>query len=361
MKKTNYPAPNPYWTLAIYSAVVVLGLLALRHAGLFFVPLLTGFIFAYLLNPLLERLMKWTRMKRKFTAAVLVFVIFAALIAILVPLVPYLLERMTAAAEKLPRTFEQFSSKVDVLNQYLIKNFPDFVGKMDLMGQIERTIQSSMGRVSEHFFGFISSIYGLVFMVAYIILIPLFTFFILKDYNRIRIFLFSMVPLRWTRYFKQKTKVINQVLAAYIRGQAVVVIILSIFYSLGLSFIGLPFPVVIGVFSGLGDIIPYFGTIVGLIISLIVGFVHFHTLQQTMLILLVFGVIKITENWFFYPKIVGGKVGLPFIMVLLSVIGFGKLFGFWGLLVAIPISAIFKLFLVEAYEYYRKSRPYLDP
>jgi predicted PurR-regulated permease PerM len=353
-------APNPYLALLFYALAVVIGLWALRYAGLFFVPLFTGFVFAYLLNPLLEWFMKLTRIKRKVAGAILVLVIFLSLIAILIPLVPYLLERMTAAAEKLPQTLSQFSSRVDVVNQYLVKNFPDFVGKIDLMSQIERMIQISLGRVSDHFFELFSSLYGVVFTVAYIILIPLFTFFILKDYYRIRTFLFSLVPLRWTAYFKQKTKAVNMVLAAYIRGQAVVVIILSVCYALGLSLIGLPFPVVIGIFSGLGDIIPYFGTVMGLIVSLVVGFVHFQTLQQTMLIMVVFGVIKLTENWFFYPKIVGGKVGLPFVFVLLSIIGFGKVFGFWGLLVAIPISAGFKLFLLDAYEYYRRSPSYLD-
>lgn len=352
----NGKAPNPYLSLAVYTALVLIGLLALRHAGLLFVPIFAGFVFAFLLNPLLIRMIKWTKCRRSVCAAVIVSTIFLVLTAILIPLIPYLLTRISAAAEKLPQTLSQFSAKIDVFNQYLTRNFPDFVGKLDLMNQIERVVESSLGNISERFFDLFTSLYGVVSIFAYIVLIPLFTFFFMRDYFVVKSFLFSLVPKRLSGYFSDKLRGFNQILAAYIRGQSIVVILLCIFYSIGLSLIGLPFPVVIGIFSGLGDIIPYFGTIVGLLFSLIIGFVHFYTVKQTLLILLVYLIIKVSENWFIYPKIVGFRVGLPFFWALVSFITFGKLFGFWGLLVAIPCSAGFKLFLVDVIRKYHKSK-----
>lgn len=349
-------APNPYLAIGVYTFLVVFGLLALRHAGLLFVPLFVGFVFAFLLTPLQRYLLKWTGYRRSVCAAVIVMTLFLALMAVLIPLIPYLLTKITAAAEKLPETLAQFSSKVEIFNQYLNRNYPDFVGKIDLMSQIEQVIHTSLGKVSENFFNLFSNLYGVVLMAAYIVLVPLFTFFLLRDYQNIKSFIMTLVPQRLERYFREKLHGFNCILAAYIRGQSIVVIVLCILYSIGLSLIGLPFPVVIGVFSGLGDIIPYFGTIVGLTFSLIIGMVHFYTIKQTLLILVVFGVIKGAENWFIYPKIVGFRVGLPFAWALLSFIAFGKLFGFWGLLVAIPCSAGFKLFLQDVYSHYRKSK-----
>lgn len=347
--------PNPNLSLGVYSLVIILGLFALKYASLVFVPILGGFVFAFLLNPLLHHMGKWTGLRRSVCAAVIVSSIFISMIAILIPLVPYLMGKITASAVKLPQTLTQFSDKVQIFNDYLAKNFPDFVGKLDLMNQIERTIQSFLGNVSEHFLELFTNLYGVITLVAYIVLIPLFAFFILRDYYTIKSFIFTLVPPRQKNYFINKLMGLNQILAAYIRGQTIVVILLSILYSIGLSLIGFPFPVVIGIFSGLGDIIPYFGTVVGLIVSLIVGYVHFHSMHQLMLILMVFFIIKAAENWFIYPKIVGFRVGLPFVWAILSFITFGKVFGFWGLLVAIPCSAGFKVFLLDVFDRYRKS------
>ncbi len=112
-------APNPYFALAVYAGLVIVGLLSLKHAGFLFVPIFGGFIFAYLLNPLLKRLEAWIKIRRSIGAAVSVVTIFFSLTAILIPLAQYLLGRISAAADKLPQTFQQFSGKVEIFNQYL--------------------------------------------------------------------------------------------------------------------------------------------------------------------------------------------------------------------------------------------------
>jgi predicted PurR-regulated permease PerM len=146
------------------------------------------------------------------------------------------------------------------------------------------------------------------------------------------------------------------ILSSFIRGQAIVVLILAVLYSVGLSLIGLPFSVLIGVMAGIGDIIPYLGTVIGFIVSIIVGFTSFQSYERILLIVLVFVIVKGTENWFFYPKIVGREVGLHFVWVLIAIVVFGHLFGFWGLLVAIPSSAGFKVYINDLIKYYKKSR-----
>ena len=112
---------------------------------------------------------------------------------------------------------------------------------------------------------------------------------------------------------------------------------------------------IIGIFAGLGDIIPYFGTIVGLIVSVLVSLVHFQSPDKIVLICVLFALVKGSENWFFYPKIVGREIGLHFLWVLISLIFFGQLFGFWGLVIAIPSAAVFKVFLSDLVLYYKHS------
>ena len=100
---------------------------------------------------------------------------------------------------------------------------------------------------------------------------------------------------------------------------------------------------------------PVYVFLVGFIISLVIGFAHFQSIEKMLLIFPVFAIVKAGENWFFYPKIVGKEVGLHFVWVLLSIIIFGNVFGFWGLLVAIPASAGFKMFFNDLVVYYKTS------
>jgi predicted PurR-regulated permease PerM len=145
------------------------------------------------------------------------------------------------------------------------------------------------------------------------------------------------------------------ILSSFIRGQAIVVLILAVLYSVGLSLIGMPFAVLIGVMAGIGDFIPYLGTVIGFIVSIIIGLASFHSYERILLIVLVFLIVKGSENWFFYPKIVGRKVGLHFVWVLIAIVVFGHSFGFWGLLVAIPSSAGFKMYINDLVKYYKNS------
>ena len=148
---------------------------------------------------------------------------------------------------------------------------------------------------------------------------------------------------------------INRVLGSFVRGQAIIVLILIVLYSAGLMILDVPFALIIGIFAGLGDIIPYFGTIVGLIVSVLVSFVHFQSPHKIILIFALFAMVKGSENWFFYPRIVGREIGLHFLWVLISLIFFGQLFGCWGLGVAIPSAAVFKVFLSDLVQYYKHS------
>ena len=244
---------------------------------------------------------------------------------------------------------------MQVISEYITKNFSEYVGQIDLMGKVEEMISSGLTDLSQIMVAAFSSIYSIVLTLLYIVFVPLFSYYFLKDYRKIQRSFFDLIPFR----YKEKTIIrierLDEILSSFIRGQAIVVLILAALYALGLSLIGLPFAILIGVFAGLGDIIPYFGTVIGFLLSLIVGFTHYDSVEKVFLIFLVFLIVKGTENWFFYPKIVGKEVGLHFVWVLMSIIVFGKVFGFWGLLVAIPAAAGFKMYVKDLIDCYRNS------
>jgi predicted PurR-regulated permease PerM len=229
------------------------------------------------------------------------------------------------------------------------------VGKFDLMKEIENSINNFFDHFSKFLLDAFSSIYSLVITLLYMVLLPLFSYYFIKDSAKIRDSLVSLFPSTQQQHVIEKGKQINQILGSFVRGQAIIVLILIVLYSTGLMILGVPFALVIGIFAGLGDIIPYFGTIVGLTVSVLVSLVRFQSPQKVILIFALFAVVKGSENWFFYPKIVGREIGLHFLWVLFSLIFFGQLFGFWGLVVAIPSAATFKVFLSDLVQYYKHS------
>lgn len=355
MKKINSLISPPLQALIFYFFIILFVILSLKHFTLLSAPVFFALVIAYLFNPLVSFLERKTPLSRPIISALLMVVLVLAFSFLVGILLPDFIDRIKNAAEKLPQLLKQFSEKVEVISNYLTKNFSEYIGNIDIMGSIETTISKILYNFSDLLIKAFSSLYGVFFILAFLFLTPLFSYYFLKDYYKIKKSLFGLVPVRVSKTFLKKIEDMNRILSSFIRGQAIVVMILAILYSIGLSLIGLPFPVLIGIFSGLGDIIPYMGTIVGFIISLVIGIAYFQSIEKLLLVVLVFAIVKGSENWFFYPKIVGREVGLHFVWVLVSIILFGRIFGFWGLLIAIPASAGFKVFLTDLVEYYKQS------
>ncbi len=355
MKKIKPLISAPLMALIFYFFIILFIILSLKNFTLLAAPVFFALVIAYLFNPLVSFLEKRTPLSRPFISALLMCILVLAFSFLVGILLPDFIDRIKNAAVKIPQLLKQFAEKVEVVSNYLTKNFSEYIGNVDIRGSIETTISKILYNFSDLLIKGFSSLYGVFFIMAFLFLTPLFSYYFLKDYNKIKKSLFELVPVRVSKNFLKKIEDMNRILSSFIRGQAIVVLILAVLYSIGLSLIGLPFPILIGILSGIGDIIPYLGTIVGFIISLIIGIAYFQSIEKLLLVVLVFAVVKGSENWFFYPKIVGREVGLHFVWVLVSIILFGRLFGFWGLLIAIPASAGFKVFITDLVDYYKKS------
>ena len=358
MKNFFKKIPSPVWALLVYSGTILFIIFSLINITLLAAPIFFSLIIAYLFNPVATYLDEKLPVPRAIIAGFLMIVLVFLLIFFVVALLPYVIDQAKGAAERFPEFMIIFAQKAKVLSDYLSDNFSDFLGKIDIMGKVEEMFSLLLMDLSKILASFFTSLYGVVVMLVYLVFIPLFAYYFLKDYYKIKNAIFAMLPFRFQKPFACKMTQLNDTVFSFIRGQAIVILILAVLYSVGLSIIGLPFAILIGIFAGIGDVIPYMGTAVGFLISLIVGFAHFGTIDKVFLVFLVFFIVKGSENWFFYPKIVGGEVGLHFVWVLLSIIIFGQLFGFWGLLLAIPSSAGLQIFIGDLVAYYKKSDYY---
>ena len=358
--KKNFALPTPVVALVIYTFLTLALILSLKYITVVAAPLLFAFIIAYLFNPAVNFFEKRIPLKRGVTAGILMITLVFVMAILITILFPYVVDQVENAAKKFPETLKNFSEKAQEISDYININFPGYFNKpIDLKADLTKIIEEMRSRLSNLSKllkeGFSSLYSSLIMALVYLVFVPLFSYYFLKDYRKIQRASFDLIPYRLKEKAIVRVEKLDDILSSFIRGQAIVVFILAVLYSLGLRLIGLPFAILIGVFAGFGDIIPYFGTVLGLLVSLVVGFAHYESVGKIFLIFLVFGIVKGSENWFFYPKIVGKEVGLHFVWVLMSIIIFGKFFGFWGLLVAIPTAAGFKMYIKDLLDYYKNS------
>jgi predicted PurR-regulated permease PerM len=199
---------------------------------------------------------------------------------------------------------------------------------------------------------------SLVGGVVKVVMIPVFSLFLMIDYPRFKQGFLSLLPLDLVLPARLVKRKIDVTLRSVIKGQATVACILAGLYVVGLSVVGLQSAIAIGVIAGVCRVIPYFDVVVGGTLSLIVLLSDFRGWGQALSVVLVFVIVQATDGAFVTPRVLGERVGLHPLVVIASVLAFGDWLGFWGVLLAIPIVAIIKALLEAAKPYYLASRAY---
>ena len=188
---------------------------------------------------------------------------------------------------------------------------------------------------------------GLYFVgwLAYLLLVPVVTFYLLRDWDILISRVEKAIPRRMHAKVVEIAREIDDVLSAFLRGQLAVMFILSVFYAIGLWLVGIELAFIVGFISGLVSFIPYLGVIVGLVLSLAAFVIQVGDFSQLIGIGLVFLFGQLLEGTVLSPILVGEKVGLHPVLVILAVMAGGQLFGFFGVLAAMPVAAIMVVFL----------------
>lgn len=204
-----------------------------------------------------------------------------------------------------------------------------------------------------------STVSVLVTLLGYLI-IPVYLFYLLCDLPKLKAFIEAYIPERFLPAYSTKLDEIDAVLSGFVRGQLSVCAILAILYSIGLYIIGIDMAVAIGTLAGITFIIPYVGTVLGIILSVIMALLKFNDVLHPLLCLGWFGLVQLLEGAIITPKVVGDTVGLhPLVAIVALLIG-GQLFGIMGMLLAVPVVAVLQVFLRSLGEYYRTSEFYRE-
>jgi predicted PurR-regulated permease PerM len=191
-----------------------------------------------------------------------------------------------------------------------------------------------------------------------LLLIPVVTFYLLRDWDILVARIQGLLPRRIEPVVVNLVKESNEVLGAFLRGQFLVMLALGTIYSLGLTVIGLDFALLIGMLAGLLSFIPYLGFIVGVISAGIASLLQFYDLIHLLLVIVVFGIGQLIESMLLTPKLVGDCIGLHPVAVIFAVLAGGHLFGFFGILLALPAAAVIMVLLRHTHDEYLRSMFY---
>ena len=342
-------------------------------------PILTPFVLGALLgwlgDPLVDRLQRRGHSRNFGVGVVFGLMVLVVVVAMLV-LVPMLERQVSTLVQAGPEYRDWFM--VTALPWLEARTGLDLLGWLDSERVYEwiRTHWQQAGGVASAVFGYLSrSGMALVALVANVVLLPILTFYFLRDWDLMVERVASLVPRDHIGTVSRLARESNEVLAAFLRGQIVVMIALGTIYAVGLQLVGLKLGLLIGMVAGLISFIPYLGATTGVVLAVVAALVQAQgfDLQLLLLVGVVFVVGQMLESYVLTPRIVGDKIGLHPMAVIFAIMAGGQLFGFLGMLIALPVAAVANVLLRFAKEHYRQSdlytgdRPaivldsYLDP
>jgi predicted PurR-regulated permease PerM len=341
------------------AALVVLSLLIylLRDVML---PFVAGIALAYLLDPLADRLERLGL--GRLAASLLILALFVVVLVVsLLLLVPLVANQIAALIASLPQMVARLQGILAERAGPLLQRF----GGADALAELQSSVGTLASQGVTWLLAFLKSLWSgsqaLISIASLLVVTPVVAFYILVDWDRMVAAIDGWVPPRHRTTVRGLAAQIDRAIIGFVRGQTLVCLILGSFYAIGLWMVGLNFGVLIGLISGFLTFIPYVGTLTGFLLSVGVALVQFWPGSDWLHIGLTIGVFLVgqfLEGNIISPKLVGDSVGLHPVWLMFALLAFGSLFGFLGLLLAVPVAASIGVLVRFALRQYLQSRLY---
>jgi predicted PurR-regulated permease PerM len=352
---------RPWFVLAL---TVGIGWLLYRLS-----PVITPFAIsaglAYLGDPLVDRLQKLRILKWPVSRTVAVLTVFALMVAAfvlgLLIALPMLRDQVVHLVERAPAMFEWLvGTAVPWLQAKL--GLASLELDAQSLAEAARKYWKEAGSTLLGVIGSVSRGGGaLVNWLVNLLLIPVVTFYLLRDWDNLVAGVRSLLPRKDEAAVSALFGEIDDVLGAFIRGQLMVMLALGVIYAVGLWLIGLDLALIIGASAGLLSIVPYLGTFVGVVAALVAALFQFQDVLHPVLVLAVFAAGQVLEGMVLTPQLVGDRIGLHPVAVIFAVLAGGQLFGFLGILLALPAAAALNVMIRHLNVHYRNSDLYTRP
>ncbi|WP_439272845.1 AI-2E family transporter [Pseudochrobactrum sp. HB0163] len=301
-------------------------------------PFVAGIALAYFLDPVADRLERFGMSRFVATVAILIAFVLVLVLGLII-IVPILVTQLAEFIAKFPGYFTQLQSLVAHQDSEWLKKY---------LGMNSTVIQDNLSGFLKQGASFLSSLLqslwnsgkSLIDLAGLFVVTPVVAFYMLLDWDRMVSSIDSWIPRDHLKSVRQIAQEMNASVAGFIRGQGTLCLILGTYYAIGLTLTGLNFGLLIGLFAGLISFIPYVGSIVGLVLAVGVALVQFWPdWIMVCIVAVVFFVGQFIEGNILQPKLVGSSVGLHPVWLMFALFAFGALFGFTGMLIAVPAAA----------------------
>jgi predicted PurR-regulated permease PerM len=360
---------TPFHRLVVVTTGVLVGVWMLADLGTLLAPFVLAFVLAYILDPLVDRLER-RRLPRSAAIGVLALPVLAGVGLLLFSGIPALAHQVQSLLARSPELVEQLAVWIEGLQAGILGLDLPFVDEEEIVRRLRslspttvtdfvQEKQQELGAAAwEGVLGLGRGLGTVLTILGYLVLTPVLTFYLLRDWDRIVAQMASYIPRPryegWTRFGRDY----NHLLSRYLRGQVVAAAIVGVLTWLGLWIAGFPYSGLVGAVAGIFNLVPYLGLVVSLIPALIIAVLSGAFLASLVKIGIVFGIVQFLDGNIIGPRIVGESVGLHPVWVILAIALAGFSLGFVGLLLAIPGAILVKLLLTAGLAAYRRSAVY---
>jgi predicted PurR-regulated permease PerM len=342
----------------LWLLILAVSLLLLWLLSTILLPFVLGMAIAYFVDPVVERMERWG-LSRTVAAAVIIVGFFILGTLLLVLLLPTVIEQVVGLVARMP---EYFSALFDLGRSLLERALSALDPKT--VNQLKAPLSGAVQRMAEMLGGLLNGVFDrslkIVNVITLLAVTPLVAYYLLRDWPKVVDAVDSWLPLEHARTIRTQARAIDQVLAGYVRGVATVCLTLGMFYAVALSAVRLNFGLTIGLLAGTISFIPYVGTLIGLTTSVGVAALQFW--PDWMMVSVVFGIFvigQILTDYVLTPRLVGDRIGLHPLWVIFGLFAGGALFGFLGILLAMPVCAAIGVLTRFGIARYKESELYL--
>jgi predicted PurR-regulated permease PerM len=322
-------------------------------------PFVTGMIIAYLLDPACDRLQRLGMPRWLATTVLLLLFLIVAILAVLI-VVPILITQVTGLVSAVPDYVTRATARL----QPLIADLRHRVSAANF-SEIQKAVSQYAGNAVSWIGTVLGSLWqggmALIDLLSLVFITPVVAFYMLRDWDHMIGVIDNNLPVAQRETIRGLGREVNRTLSRFIRGQLIVCLLLGVFYAIALTIVGLNFGLLVGLMTGILSIIPYVGSLVGLVSSMGIAFVQYDDWTMWALVLGIFLLGQFLEGNFVTPKLVGESVGLHPVWVIFALLAAGSLFGFTGVMLAVPMAAVIGVLTRFALHRYRQSALYRQP
>ena len=324
-------------------------------------PILTPFIIAAVLSYIGDPLVDWLEIKkwpRTLAVSAVFFVLTLAAVIFLLILIPLIEKQILILIHKVPEYAQWIQQTIlPVVNEKLGEAKVN-LDLNSLQESLKSNWQSAGGIMAQVLASITRSGLALFTGVANLTLVFIVSFYLLRDWDLLVENIRQLLPRNKEKLVSSLAKQSDEVLGAFFRGQLLVVLALTLVYSVGLSIVGLELAILIGLLAGVVSFVPYLGFIIGVVVAGIAAIMQFNDITYVMYVFIVFGVGQALEGMVLTPILVGDKIGLHPVAVIFAILAGGQLFGFFGILCALPVAAVLAVIIRHMHKEYKDSALY---